>query len=105
MVIHRFDEVLEVWRKHFSKLGTPKQSDSFDDDHYCTVSEFIEQYNKGNNCNDTFLQNPFSVEKLDAAIKSLNNGKAPGFDKIVSELMQVGKLVIFSVAYTTGLER
>ena len=85
VVIDRLDEVLEVWRKHFSKLGTPKQSDSFDDDHYRTVSEFIEQYNKGNNCNDTFLQNPFSVEKLDAAIKSLNNGKAPGFDKIVSE--------------------
>ena len=32
-----------------------------------------------------FLQNPFSVEELDTAMRSLNNRKAPGFDKIVSE--------------------
>ena len=84
-VVHQINDVLEVWRKHFSKLSMPKTSDSFDDHHFQTVSDFVDLYNKDNDCSDTFLQNPFSTAEVKDAIKTLNKGKAPGFDRIVAE--------------------
>ena len=72
-------------KKHFSKLGTPKTDESFDDAHFRTVSDFIEVYNNGSDCSDTFLRNAFTVPGVKDAIKTLDNGKAPGFDKIVAE--------------------
>ena len=59
--------------------------DSFDETHFHTVSEFIEDYNNGSDCSDTFLQNAFSIAEVKDAIKTLNKGKAPGYDRIVAE--------------------
>ena len=84
-VVHQINDVLEVWRRHFSKRGTPKTSDSFDDLHFRTVSDFVELYNDGSDCSDTFLQDVFSTAEVKNAIKTLNKGKAPGFDRIVAE--------------------
>ena len=85
VVVHQINDVLEVWRKHFSKLGTPKTDESFDDAHFRTGTDFIEVYNNGSDCSDTFLRNAFTVPEVKDAIKTLNNGKVPGFDKIVAE--------------------
>ena len=85
VVVHEIQDVLEVWRKHFSKLGTPKVSPSFDDVHFHAVSDFITDYNGREDCDDIFLQTPFSVEELRVGIKTLNSGKAPGHDGIVAE--------------------
>ena len=34
-------QILEVWRVHFDKISTPKQSVDFDEDHYQQVSERV----------------------------------------------------------------
>ena len=38
IVVHCPDEVLELWKNHFSSLGTPKDSESFDAVHYREVT-------------------------------------------------------------------
>ena len=60
-------------------------SESFDEIHFQTASGFIERYNEDNDCSDTFLQNAFTPDEVTNAIRTLNKGKAAGFDRIVSE--------------------
>ena len=40
-VVHQLAEVLDVWKNHFKKLGTPRQSDSFDAQHYHLINDFV----------------------------------------------------------------
>ena len=37
-VVHNVQEILEVWKKHFAKLGTPDESNNFDNDHLNRVN-------------------------------------------------------------------
>ena len=84
-VVHEIDEVLNVWKEHFEKLGTPKASESYDNEHLTIVSERVKRYLREKEGDNLFLQHPFLSAELDEAIKSLNMNKAPGFDDITSE--------------------
>ena len=84
-VVHEIDEVLNVWKHHFEKLGTPKVSDDYDNDHYRHVSDRVRALLIRKEGVDHFLSNPFTIEELECAIKTLNKNKAPGFDRITSE--------------------
>ena len=45
-VVHDIEEVLNVWKVHFEKLGVPKHSPHFDDAHFHRVMTFVENYKK-----------------------------------------------------------
>ena len=85
VVVNNLPDVLEVWRRHFANLGTPKNKDNFDDVHFREVTNFVRLYNDGNVMDDDFLSDPFTVEEIRSAVKSLNKGKAAGFDQITAE--------------------
>ena len=46
-VVHEVKDILEVWKTHFSKLGTPVESPCFDEEHYRNVNARISESTKG----------------------------------------------------------
>ena len=84
VVVHEVHEVLDVWASHFLSIGTPKCDSKFDDVHFRSVTEFVEEYNRGHE-DDRFLDTPFSINEVSKAISTLHSGKAPGFDGVMSE--------------------
>ena len=52
---------------------------------YVIVLSIIRGYNEDNVSDDDFLSNPFTADDICLALKSLNRGKAAGFDKITAE--------------------
>ena len=84
VVVHELEEVLQVWAKHFAGIGTPRDADHYDKEHFIAVSESVSEYNKMN-INDVFMETPFSKEEVDKAIRTLHLGKAPGVDGVTSE--------------------
>ena len=84
-VVHQVDEVLDVWRNHFATLGQSKDSPNFDADQFKVVTDFVKDYNLSNINDDTFLQEPFSIEEIRLAVVCLNSGKSPGYDQITAE--------------------
>ena len=94
VVVHDIDEVLHVWVKHFSAIGTPKESDAFDKDHFIRVSETVSHLNALKD-SDNFLDSHFTCEEVHKAIRTLHLSKAPGFDNITTEhLAYAGPLMV-----------
>ena len=90
-VVYEVDDVFQVWKKHFQSLGTPKVDSHYDKTHFRIVSRQVDLYNSGGG-EDLFLGDPFTVEEMEQAIKSLNKGKACGKDGISPEhLAYAGK--------------
>ena len=83
-VVHEVQDVLEVWRQHFSKLVTPKVSQEFDQEHLVNVSNFVRDYN-GELVDDEFLSLPFARDEIDSALKALHFGKETGHDGVSAE--------------------
>ena len=84
-VVNEVNEVLDVWRTHFTNLGTPKTKPNFDDAHFRAVTDFAKQYNEGRYVDDNFLNAPFTNLEIELALKNLNLGKAAGFDMVTAE--------------------
>ena len=83
-VVHEVRDVLEVWRQHFSRLGTPKVSQEYNQVHYEDVTHFVMEYNREVG-DDMFLDRPFARDEVDTAIKALHFGKATGYDGVSAE--------------------
>ena len=83
-VVHEIEDVLSVWATHFADLGTPKESDKFDETHLREVTEFVTRYND-ELLIDEFLDSAFTVNEIESAIKTLHKGKSPGYDEVMSE--------------------
>ena len=106
-----------MWVKHFSAIGTPKESDAFDKDHFIRVSETVAHLNALNDTqraldvqctynvrtlyvqcplgSDNFLDSHFTCEEVQKAIKTLHLSKAPGFDNVTTEhLVYAGPLMV-----------
>ena len=91
VIVHQVDDVLEVWKNHFSSLGIPKRSESFDEEHFRNMSNFVNFYNNSQtDDDDIFMVNPFTFEEVQHGIKTLNKWKAAGFDEITSEHLAFG---------------
>ena len=107
VVVNEVDEVLEVWRKHFANLGTPKSKPNYNDEHFRTVTSFVERYSEGRDMDDDFLRAPFSIDEIRFAIKTLNLGKAAGHDMITAEhIVHADPLIseVLSVLYNYILD-
>ena len=87
-VVNELEDVLQVWSKHFEKIGNNAESDSFDERHYHNVSRFVCEYNKTKGVDD-FMTNSFTYDEIYKAINTLHTGKAPGHDNIMSEHIQL----------------
>ena len=96
-VVHEIDEVLNVWKHHFEKLGTPKVSNHYDNDHYNRVTERVKNHLISKDGADLFLSNHFTMEELMCAIRTLNRNKAPGFDRITSEHIKYAGAPLWNV--------
>ena len=93
-IVHNIDEVLEVWRSHFSRLCTPNANPNYDDAHFQYVNNKIHQWMNMRDMDD-FVQNPFSQVEIEDAIDRLNSGKAPGIDNITAEHLKFGGPAVF----------
>ena len=85
VVQHKLEDILEVWRVHFSKLGSARDSPEFDDEHFRTVNTSVETWSNEEGNEDQFIQNPFTHEEVTTCIGKLKLGKTPGADSITTE--------------------
>ena len=83
-VVHEVRDILNVWRNHFSNLGTPVESDNFDNNHYVHVNTKIQEWLNMDDI-DEFSESPITVEEVRKGVRNLNTGKAPGSDGITKE--------------------
>ena len=83
-VVHDVNEILEVWKNHFSSLCTPRTLPHYDEQHrerVCTaVDDWANQMD-----NDPFTNESFTKDEIRYAIKKLNSGKSPGYDGVSKE--------------------
>ena len=86
-VVQELTEVVKVWEEHFPDLSKEKFDKRFDEVHYKNVSEQVKTWYAERDV-DEFLQPEFTINEIESAVKSLNRGKAPGFDHITSEHLQ-----------------
>ena len=89
-VVNDIKDVLEVWRNHFASLGQENDSPTYDRTHFDAVTQFASNYNLSEANDDMFLVDPILVDEVRNAIRSLNRGKSPGFDKVSSEHIAFG---------------
>ena len=83
-IVYKLDEILNVWEKHFSSLGTPINSPNFDKVHYDDVTKKVQFWMKETDV-DVFCSYPISLEEVEKGINTLNSGKTPGIDGITKE--------------------
>ena len=94
VVVHEVREVLDVWASHFLNIGTPKCDSKYDDVHFRSVTNFVDEYNRGHE-GDRFTEVPFSNDEVLKAINTLHFGKAPGYDGVMSEhLSYAGPMLV-----------
>ena len=93
-VRHEVGEVLEVWRKHFQRLCTPKNDDTFDSEHFSTVNDKTKDFNNMTDLGP-FLEQPFNYDEIRKALKRLHKRKASGVDEISAEhLIHAGEAMV-----------
>ena len=83
-VVHNVNDILNVWKNHFSSLGTPAASPNFNQNHYDIVNDKINELVATRDTDD-FSSNDFSFEEVAKGINTLNSGKAPGYDGLTKE--------------------
>ena len=74
-VVNDINEALEVRHQHFKKLGTPKHSEDFDEQHYKIVTEKVDSLNRSVD-EGNFLQQSFSECEIRKALSKLHKHKA-----------------------------
>ena len=89
VVVHDLPSILEVWRKHFSQLSTPKNSELFDKEHYDTVTRRVREWSLMED-RSPFLVDELTPAEVEKAIKKLHLKKAPGHDNITAEHLRYG---------------
>ena len=95
-VVNNLEDVLEVWRRHFGKLYTPKDSESFYKEHFKTVNEKVEGWNLGEDTDD-FLSEEFSSQEVRFEIGKLHKRKASGYDGVSTEHIQYAGEVLVTL--------
>ena len=81
--------MLEVWRRHFSLLSSPRFANNFDEDHFEFVTNKVKEWQNGL-VQSEFLETPFSVIEIGEAICKLHLKKAPGHDNVTAEHLRYG---------------
>ena len=102
-VLYEIEEILEVWRKHFASLSTPKHDSSYDSKHYDFVNEKVKEYNMKDD-DSAFLEESFNTREVQKAVNKLHKKKACGFDGICAQHIKYeGNLLIISLTVIFNL--
>ena len=102
-VVYEITDILDVWKRHFAILSTPKDDSNFDKDHFDFVNEKVNEYNKGTD-DSIFLANPFNTREVQKAVDKLHKKKACGFDGISAEHVKYGgNLLIITITMIFNL--
>ena len=84
-------EICNEWRTYFKELYTPKAMEHYDDQFKDYVDESVtDMLQKSYNESASVMSVTISESEVYASIKSLKNGKAPGWDAIVAEHLKHG---------------
>ena len=85
-LIYDPEEVLSVWKKHYSDLFTPKTNPKYDDEFRRFVEAKITEYESESfNAENDPLDNAFTEHEVLAVCSKLPNGKASGPDGLTYE--------------------
>ena len=76
---------MKVRKEHFATLGQSKTIPTFDNDHFEDVSAFVFHFNMAGVMDDNLFNDEVTLYELRDAVRTLNKGKSPGFDKITAE--------------------
>ena len=95
-VVYDINPVLEVWRSHFSRLSTPRDSPYYDNAHFDNVTERVREWKEGNGTSE-FLEVPFTVDEVIKTIYKMHLKKTPGHDQITAEHIRYGGMVLWRV--------
>ena len=94
VVVSEPEKILEVWREHFDKISTPKNSTLYDEEHYNKVTAKVKKWRSSEE-EEKFLNEPFNSDEVKKAITKLHSGNVPGHDGITKEnLVAAGPLLI-----------
>ena len=94
VVVSEPGDILEVWRKHFSELSTPKSLPNYDALHFTEVTDRVNGWINEVDTDD-FLNESFSREEIKKGLSKLHLKKVPGYDMLTKEnLMAAGETLI-----------
>ena len=88
-VEYEMDEILEVWRRHFASLSTPKDDSTYDSEHYDFVNKKVKEFNMKDD-SSAFLDEPFNTREIQKAVNKLHKMKACGFNGVCAEHIKFG---------------
>ena len=91
------NELCEIWKQHYSKLYTPADSTSFDQNFTEYVENSLYEYEReSRNTSFDALDNVFSVEEVSSICSQLPNGKSSGPDGLTYEHIKYGGDAVMS---------
>ena len=73
-VVHEVKDILKVWQEHFSQLGTPVESEDFDNAHFQHVNGKIQEWLNLDD-GDDFTTPIFNTNDIRKGIQTLNGGR------------------------------
>ena len=76
-VVYGLDEILDVWKVHFSALSTPKNDPAYDCDHFDFINRKVERLNGGED-DSVFTETPISTSEVQKAMDKLKRNKSCG---------------------------
>ena len=88
-VVYDIEAILSVWRSHFSRLSSPRESPDYDNLHFEHVSARVKDWYQGEGISE-FLEEPFTYDEVRKCINKLHLRKAPGHDGITAEHLRYG---------------
>ena len=83
-IVHKLEEILDVWEKHFTSLGTPMESPDFDEDHFKLVTSCVHKWIREKDI-DVFCTEDIAISEIEKGLSTLNSGKTPGLDGVTKE--------------------
>ena len=86
---YNVEEVVQVWKDHFSNLCTSDSSRIGDEDHHRMVSDAIQSWAIEKDEGFAFTDQ-LTAKDISEAISALNCGKSPGYDLITTEHLKYG---------------
>jgi hypothetical protein len=95
------DEICDIWSRYFKELYPPKEMEHFDDDFKEYVDECVEDMlRKSYEDSSTIMISRINDSEVLAAIKTLKNGKAPGWDAVLAEHLKYGGQAVIACLTT-----